>query len=99
MFVKLLLHLDLEACHNALLELPRVQLANKALIVCLHALYTKDHKHVDLGCLRDVVVRQMDCLEGFALGQRPLDALHVVSEVHARQINVDKLGRGVNDID
>ena len=55
-----LLHFDLEAGHDTLLELARVQLAYEARIAGIRAFDAKDHEHVNLSGLGYVVVRHMD---------------------------------------
>ena len=62
-----MLHFDLEAGHDALLELAGVQLANETRIARIRTFDAKDHEHVNLSGLGYVVVGHMDRLERLAL--------------------------------
>ena len=93
LFVKFVTHINVESCHRQFLRQTRVNPARyrKVSITCIVALDAKDHEHIDLDGLRDVIVRQMDRLQGFAFCKGPLDGLDVLSEIHATQVDVDQL--------
>ena len=65
---KLLLHLDLKLRHGVPLKLPWIQLAGDAeAITCIISrLHTKNHEHVYLYCLGNVIVRQVNGLQCLA---------------------------------
>ena len=91
--LKLLLHFDLESSHGISLELSGIELSSDGKVIrqVVSALDSKDHQHVDLGGLWDVVVAQVDSLERLALCEWPLDRFDIATEVHTAKINVNKL--------
>ena len=62
LFVKFVTHINVESCHRKLLRQTWVNPARdgEVSITCIVALDAKDHEHIDLDGLRDVVVRQMN---------------------------------------
>ena len=93
LFVKFVTHINVESCHRQFLRQTRVDTARdgEVGVACIIALDAKDHEHIDLDGLRDVIVRQVDRLQGFAFCKGPLDGLDVLSEIHATQVDVDQL--------
>ena len=70
LFVKFVTHINVESCHRELFRQTRVDTArdSEVSVACIVALDAKDHEHIDLDGLRDVVIRQMDRLQSLALG-------------------------------
>ena len=98
---ELLLHLYLKTRHGCIpLKLPRIKLTSDTkFCVAFITFNTEDHEHVCFHGLGYVIVRQVDGLKRLALGERPLDLLHVFFEIHSREINIDQIGRAFYHLD